>query len=70
VVVGDVEPLLLPVLVGVDNLVRQGLLGGVLAHLEADFSDYSWIVGAPLHLEAEKLPKQDLVGLDPHEGLT
>jgi hypothetical protein len=59
----------LPVLVGVDEIVRQVLLGGVLAHLDVGSSDYSWVVGARLRLQAEELPKQDPVGLDPHKGL-
>jgi hypothetical protein len=70
VVVGDVEPLRLPVLVGVDKLVRQVLLSGVLTHLDVVSSNYSWVVGARLWLQAEELLKQDPVGLDPHEGLT
>jgi hypothetical protein len=69
VVVGDVEPFRLPILVGVDELVREVLLGGVFAHLDVGSSDYSWIVGARLRLHAEELLKQHPVGLDPHEGL-
>jgi hypothetical protein len=53
VVVGDVEPLRLPVLVGIDELVRQVLLGGVFAHLDAGSSDYSWVVAARLWFQAE-----------------
>jgi heme A synthase len=70
VVVGDVEPLRLLVLVGVDQLVRQVLLGGVLAHLDAGPSDYSLVVGAWLGLHAEELPEQYLVGLNPQERFT
>jgi hypothetical protein len=70
VVVGDVEPFRLPILVGVDELARQVLLGGVHTHLDAGSSEYSWVVGARLRLQAEELPKQHLVGFDPHEGLT
>jgi hypothetical protein len=67
VVVGDVEPLRIPVLVGVDQLVCQVLLRGVLAHLDAGPSDYSGVVGTRLGLHAEELPKEYLVGLDPQE---
>jgi hypothetical protein len=35
-------------LVGVDELVRQVLLGGVLAHLDAGSSNYHRVVGARL----------------------
>jgi hypothetical protein len=56
-------------LVGVNELVRQVLLGGVLVHLDAGSSGYSWVAGAWLRLQAEELPKQNPVGLDPHEGL-
>jgi hypothetical protein len=38
VVVDDVEPFQLPILVGVDELVREVLLGGVFAHLDAGSS--------------------------------
>jgi hypothetical protein len=57
-------------LVGVDKLVRQVLLGSVLAHLDAGSTNYSWVVGAWLRLQAKEFPEQDPVGLDPHEGLT
>jgi heme A synthase len=70
VVVGDVEPLRLLVLVGVDQLVRQVLLGGVFAHLDVGPSDYSWVVGAWLGLQAEELPEQYPVGFDPQEYFT
>jgi hypothetical protein len=66
-VVGDIEPLRLPVLVGVDQLVRQVLLGDVLAHLDVGPFDYSWIVGAQLGIHAEEFPEQYSVGLDPQE---
>jgi hypothetical protein len=64
-VVGDVEPLRLPILVGVDQLVRQVLLRDVLAHLDAGPSDYSGVVSARLGLHAEELPEKYPVGLDP-----
>jgi hypothetical protein len=44
------------------------MLGGVFAHLDADSSDYSGVVGARLGLHAEKHSKQHPVGLHPHEG--
>jgi hypothetical protein len=55
VVVGDVEPFRLPILVGVNQLVRQVLLGGIFVHLDPDPSDYFWVVGAWLGLHAEEL---------------
>jgi hypothetical protein len=55
VVVGDVEPFQLPILVGVNQLVRQILLGGIFAHLDLSPSDYSRVVGAWLGLHAEEL---------------
>jgi hypothetical protein len=67
VVVGDVEPLQLVVLVGVDQLVRQVLLIGVLMHLDVGRFDYSWVVGARLGLHAEELSEQYPVGIDPQE---
>jgi hypothetical protein len=65
VVVGDVELLRLPILVGFDQLVRQVLLRGVLTHLDAGSSDYSGVVGARLGLHAEELPEEYPVGFDP-----
>jgi hypothetical protein len=70
VVVGDLKPLFLPVLIGVDKFVRQVLLGCVFSHLDAGSTDYSWVVSAGLRLQAEEFPEQDPVGLDPHEGFT
>jgi hypothetical protein len=63
--VGDVEPLRLLVLVGVDQLVRQVLLRGVLAHMDAGPSNYSRVVGARLGLHAKEFSEQYPVGLDP-----
>jgi hypothetical protein len=57
-------------LVGVNQLVRQVLLGGVFAHLDDGPSDYSWIIGVWLGLHAEELSKQHPVGLDPQECFT
>jgi hypothetical protein len=68
VVVGDVEPLRLPVLVGVDQLIRQVLLGGILSHLDAGSSNYSGVVGARLGLHSEELPEEYPVGLDAQES--
>jgi hypothetical protein len=70
VVVGDVEPLRLIVLIGVDKFVRQVQLDGIFSHLDAGSTNYSWVVGAWLWLQAEEFPKQDPVGLDPHEDFT
>jgi hypothetical protein len=64
VVVRDVEPLRLPILVGVDQFVRQVLLGGVFSHLDAVSSNYSRVVGARLGLHSEELPEKYPVGLD------
>jgi hypothetical protein len=68
VVVRDVEPLGLPILVGIYQLVGEVLLGGILPHLDPCSSDYSRIAGAGLRLHPEQLPKQDPMGLDPQEG--
>jgi hypothetical protein len=65
VVVGDVEPFRLPILVGVDELVRELLLGGVFAHLDAGSSDYSWVVGAWLWLHVENFRNSTQWGLIP-----
>jgi hypothetical protein len=67
-VVRDVEPLGLPILIGVYQLVREVLLGGVLPHMDPHSSDYSRVVGAGLRLHPEELPKQDLMGLDPQKS--
>jgi hypothetical protein len=68
-VVRDVEPPRLPVSVRVNKLVRQVLLHCVFSQLDAGSSDYSWVGGAWLRLDPEKLPEKDLVRLDPKEGL-
>jgi hypothetical protein len=68
VVVRDIKPLRLPVLVRVDEFVRQVLFGGVFTHLNAGSSDYSWVVGARLWLHTEEFPEQNPVGFDPHES--
>jgi hypothetical protein len=54
-VVGDVEPFRLPILVGVNQLVCQVLLGGIFAHLDLGPSDYFWVVGVGLGPDAEEL---------------
>jgi hypothetical protein len=69
VVVSDIEPLGLPVLVRIDELVLQVLIGRVFSHLDASPSDYSRVVGAWLRLHTEELPEQDPVGLDSYECL-
>jgi hypothetical protein len=69
VVVSDVEPLGLLVLVRVDELICQVLVGRIFFHLDASSSDYSWVVGAWLRLHSEELSEQDPVGLDPHKCL-
>jgi hypothetical protein len=68
VVVCDVEPLDLPVLIGIYRLVGEVLLYRVLPHLDPRSSDYSRIAGAGLRLHLEELPEQDPMGLDPQEG--
>jgi hypothetical protein len=70
VVVSDIEPFGLPVLVRINELVRQVLVGRILSHLNASPSDYSWAIGAWLRLSTKKLPEQDPVGLDSHECFT
>jgi hypothetical protein len=68
-VVRDVEPFRLPILIGVDELVREVLLRRILPHLDPCPPDYSWVAGARLRLHPEELPEQDPVGLDPQERL-
>jgi hypothetical protein len=68
VVVGDVELLRLPILVGINQLVGEVLLRGVLPHLDPGSSHYSGIVGAGLGLHPKELPEQDPMGFDPQEG--
>jgi hypothetical protein len=70
VVVGHTEPLRLPILVGIYQLVGEVLLGGILPHLDPCSSDYSGIAGAGLRLHPEELPEQDPMGLDPQEGFS
>jgi hypothetical protein len=66
--VRDVEPLGLPVLVGVYELVREVLLGGVLPHLDPHSSDYPRVAGAGMRFHPEELPEQDPMGLDPQKS--
>jgi hypothetical protein len=70
VVVRDIEPLGLPVLVGVYELVREVLLGGILPHLDPCPSDYPRVAGARLRLHPEELPEQVPMGLDPQKSFT
>jgi hypothetical protein len=55
-------------LIGVNQLVCEVLLHGILAHLDAGSPNYSGVVGAGLGLHSEKFPKKYPVGLDPQEG--
>jgi hypothetical protein len=68
VVVRDVEPLGLPILIGIYQLAGEVLLGGVLPHLDPRSSDYSGITGDGLRFHSKELPEQDPMGLDPQEG--
>jgi hypothetical protein len=68
VVVGDVKPLRLPILVRVDEFVRQVLVGFIFSHLDAGSTGYSWVVGAWLRLQAEEFPVQDQWGLIPKKA--
>jgi hypothetical protein len=70
VVVSNIKPLDLPVLVRVDELVCQVLVGGIFTHLDSGSSDYSRVIGARLRLQAQEFLKQDPVGLDLQEGFT
>jgi hypothetical protein len=70
VVITDTEPFGLLVLVRINEFVRQVLVGRILSHLNANPSDYSWVVGAWLRLQTEELPEQDPVGLDSDECFT
>jgi hypothetical protein len=67
VVIADIEPFGFLVLVRINELVSQILVGRVFSHLNASPSDYSRVVGAWLRLQIEELPEQDPVGLDSHE---
>jgi hypothetical protein len=55
-------------LVGVDQLVREVLLHGILTHLDAGSPNYSGVVGARLGLHSEEFPEKYPVGFDPQEG--
>jgi hypothetical protein len=55
-------------LVGIDQLVGEVLLRGVLPHLDPSSPHYSGIVGAGFGLHSEELPEQDPMGLDPQES--
>jgi hypothetical protein len=57
-------------LVGVDELVREVLLGRILPHLDPYSTNYSRVAGARLRLHPEELPEQDPVGFDPQECFT
>jgi hypothetical protein len=57
-------------LVGVNQLVREVLLRGILEHLDAGSPNYSGVVGTRLGLHSEKLPEEYPVGFDPQESFT
>jgi hypothetical protein len=67
-VIGDVEPLRLPILIGVDQLVREVLLRGILAHLDPGSPNYMGVVGSWLELDSEEFSEKYPVGLDPQES--
>jgi hypothetical protein len=56
-------------LIGVNQLVREVLLRGILAHLDAGTPHYSRVFGARLGLYSEEFPEKYPVGFDPQEGL-
>jgi hypothetical protein len=68
VVVRDVEPLGLPVLIGIYQLLGEVPFFRVLPHLNPRSSDYSGIAGAGLRLHPEELPEQDPMGLIPKKA--
>jgi hypothetical protein len=68
-VVVHIEPLLLPILIGVNQLIRQVLVGGIFAHLDAYTTDYLRVICTQFWLHLEELPEQYLVRLDPQECL-
>jgi hypothetical protein len=53
--VADIEPLGLPVLIQLYQLVHQVLINSVLTHLDVSSSDYSRVVGAGLRLHSKEL---------------
>jgi hypothetical protein len=55
-------------LVGVDKLVREVLLRGVISHLDPGSPHYSRIVGAGLELHSEEFSEKDPMGPDPQES--
>jgi hypothetical protein len=57
VMVHDIEPSRLPISVGVHELVRQILLRDVFPQLDVGSSDYPWVGGTWLRLDAEELPE-------------
>jgi heme A synthase len=63
--VADIKPLLLPVLVRLNQLVAQVLVGGVFTHLDVGTSDYSWVVGTRLWLQPEEFANKIQWGLIP-----
>jgi hypothetical protein len=69
-VVADVEPLGLPILVRLNELVRQVLVSRIFVHLNTSPSDYSQVIGNRLWFHPKELQEQNPVGLDSHERLT
>jgi hypothetical protein len=67
-VVRDVELFGLPVLIGVYELVREVLLGGVLLHLDTRSSDYPRVAGAGLRLHPENFRNKIQWGLIPKKA--
>jgi hypothetical protein len=57
-------------LIGINQLVREVLLRGILPHLDPSSPHYSGTAGARLGLHPKELPEQDPMGLDPQESLT
>jgi hypothetical protein len=69
-VVPNVEPLGLPVLVRLYQLVGQVLVDDIFTHLDVGTSDYSRVISAWLRLQPEELAEQKPVGLDTHKRFT
>jgi hypothetical protein len=55
VVVADIEPLLLPSLVEVDQILQKVLPNGIPAHLYSDTSNYSRVIHTQLRLHPKEL---------------
>jgi hypothetical protein len=68
-VVVDVEPLVHPILVVVDQLVIEVDLTGLLPHLDTISTNYSKKIIVGLRLHPEDLPEHHPMGPDAHECL-